>query len=432
VTPHSSIPVRRLELNLGPDPSRVILRPFIPSADPRELQPNPSRLLRIAERVLALSSTDAATQLGAILDGFVGRHPELPRALAERFTQVCGMLPGLEARAQQEHRLLIGAYFTHEYSFEAAALFNPSIVPHPDQTGLAEGELRFVLSLRATGEGHVSSITFRSGIVDAQQRIRIDPVAGYAVTAAVQGQRRGEDDFDISFPAESSLCSRVIFPITPRQRNGLEDARFVRFVEHDGTASYYATYTAYSGRDIAPEVLRTDDFRQYRFLPVRGDAVRNKGMALFPRRIGGRYAMLARLDGETLQLVLSDNLCCWSSATPILAPLVPWEFVQIGNCGSPIELPEGWLVLTHGVGAMRRYCLGAALLDLSDPTKVLGRLCTPLLQPDELERNGYVPNVLYTCGALAHGANLILPFAASDWTTRFAVVPLSDLLAAVS
>ena len=224
----------------------------------------------------------------------------------------------------------------------------------------------------------------------------------------------------------------MIFPITPRQRNGLEDARFVRFVEESGAVAYYATYTAYSGREIAPELLRTDDFVRFRFLPIEGDAVRNKGMALFPRRVGGQYLALARLDGENLQLARSDDLRTWNGAVTILGPAEPWEFLQIGNCGSPIELPEGWLVLTHGVGSMRRYCVGAALLDLHDPTRVLARLRAPLLSANAREREGYVPNVVYSCGGMAHAGNLILPYAMSDTASTFAAVPLRNLLAAMS
>jgi predicted GH43/DUF377 family glycosyl hydrolase len=351
--------------------------------------------------------------------------------LVDRYDQVYGSAAdGIEF--SEERRLLIGACFIHEYSFEASALFNPSIVAHPNQSELTTGELRFVLSLRATGEGHVSSVAFRSGVVDPEGEVRMDPPSRYAIAAALEGPARGENDFDIVFPAGTPLAERVIFPISSQQRNGIEDARFVRFVEDDGEVAYYATVTAYSGHDIIPELMRTDDFLRFRFLPLRGDAVRNKGMALFPRRIDGRYAMLARLDGENLQLVLSDNLCSWSGATNVLAPAEPWEFVQIGNCGSPIELPEGWLILTHGVGPMRRYCLGAALLDRHDPTRVMARLRAPLLAPEEGEREGYVPNVVYSCGSLAYAGNLILPFAVADTATTFARVPLRDLLAAMS
>ncbi len=238
--------------------------------------------------------------------------------------------------------------------------------------------------------------------------------------------------FEVAFPASSPLASRVIFPITPKQRNGLEDARFVRFVEDDGAVVYYATYTAYSGQEIAAELLRTDDFQRFHFLPLRGDAVRNKGMALFPRRIDGHYAMLARLDGENVQLSRSDDLQTWNSATNLFGPTESWEFLQIGNCGSPIELPEGWLVLTYGVGSMCRYSLGAALLDLHNPTRVLARLRTPLLSANGQEREGYVPNVVYSYGCMVHAGNLILPYATADTATTFAVAPLRSLLAAMS
>lgn len=372
-----------------------------------------------------------ARELAATLLSFGDRHRDLSILLADRYAQVLGSAVE-SGEVAEERQLLIGAYFIHEYSFEASALFNPSIVAHPDQAGMADGELRFVLSLRATGEGHVSSVTFRSGIVGAAGDVRVESPGRYATAAVPEGAVLDEDPYDIGFPPGTPLAERVIFPITPRQRNGIEDARFVRFVEDDGTVAYYATVTAYSGRDIAPELLRTADFLRFRFLPLRGDAVRNKGMALFPRRIGGRYAMLARLDGENLQLVLSDDLGSWSGATTVLTAAEPWEFVQIGNCGSPIELAEGWLVLTHGVGPMRRYCLGAALLDLHDPTRVLARLRTPLLAPEGEEREGYVPNVVYSCGALVHADNLILPFAVADTATTFARVPVQELLAAMS
>lgn len=384
---------------------------------------------------------EVEAELAATVRAFDDRHPALRAAFADRFEEVRGFVPAGWGDLAEDRRLLIGAYFSHEYAFEAAALFNPSIVPHPDQDGTAPGEARFVMSLRAVGEGHVSSICFRTGVVDAAGEVRLDPQGRHALEPAVPEEVRahaaGPDGwpedaaFEVAFPPDSDLAERVIFPITYRQRNGLEDARFVRFVEDDGTVAYYATYTAYSGREIAPELLRTDDFARFRFLPMRGPAVRNKGMALFPRRLDGRYAMLARLDGENLQLVTSDSLDHWEDARPFMAPEDPWEFVQIGNCGSPMELPEGWLVLTHGVGPMRRYGIGAALLDLRDPTRVLARLRAPLVTAGEGERDGYVPNVAYTCGAMLHAGNLVLPFAVSDTATTFAIVPLPELLGAM-
>jgi len=440
---------------LRPDPARVLIRPFLPASEPRRpgqpdparalLQPilpstephcagpaEPCRITRTANRVLAMDPIKVEAELADVMRDFGSRYADLRLTFADRFAQVCGMIPTLPAVPEEARQLLIGAYFSLEYSYEAAALFNPSIVPHPDQEGLAPGEVRFVLSLRATGEGHISSICFRSGIVDAGGDLRLDPPGVHATTPYWNSPVQSDGGCEVAFRPDSLLAERVIFPITPKQRNGLEDARFVRFVEDDGTATYYATYTAYSGHEIAPELLQTSDFQHFRFLPIQGDAVRNKGMALFPRRIGGQYVMLARLDGENLQLSRSDDLRTWNGVETVFGPAESWEFLQIGNCGSPIELPEGWLVLTHGVGSMRRYGIGAALLDLHDPTRVLARLRTPLLSPNAQEREGYVPNVVYSCGGMAHVENLILPYGMSDTATAFAVTPLRSLLAAMS
>ena len=425
--------VRRLPVVLRPDPSRVLVRLFLPSAEPNcSSHSEQCRLTRITNRVLRMDQVRVEAELAEVMREFGDRHPDLRAAFAANFATVCTLMQPPPSVPEEARRLLIGAYFTHEYSFEAAALFNPSAVPHPDQSGLATGEMRFVLSLRATGEGHISSICFRSGVVGAGGDVRLDPPSRQATLPAPPSLAEADGAFEVAFPSSTALAERIVFPITPQQRNGLEDARFVRFVEDDGTATYYATYTAYSGREIAPELLRTDDFRTFRFLPISGDVVRNKGMALFPRRVGGQYVMLTRLDGENLQLSRSDSLGTWNSVTTILSPTEPWEFLQIGNCGSPIELPEGWLVLTHGVGSMRRYCLGAILLDLNDPTRVLARLRTPLLSANAQEREGYVPNVVYSCGGMVHGGNLILPYAMSDSATGFAAVPLHNLLAAMS
>ena len=411
----------------------MLVRPFLPASEPSGPgQPEPCRLTRIVGRVLAMDQVRAEAELMGVMHEFGDRHTGLRSVFADRFAQVCGILHPAPVVPEEAKRLLIGAYLSHEYSFEAAALFNPSIVPHPDQGGLATGEVRFVLSLRATGEGHVSSICFRSGVVEASGEVRLDPPRRRATTPSLSGPVGADGAYEVAFPPGVALAERVIFPITPRQRNGLEDARFVRFVEESGAVAYYATYTAYSGREIAPELLRTDDFVRFRFLPIEGDAVRNKGMALFPRRVGGQYLALARLDGENLQLARSDDLRTWNGAVTILGPAEPWEFLQIGNCGSPIELPEGWLVLTHGVGSMRRYCVGAALLDLHDPTRVLARLRAPLLSANAREREGYVPNVVYSCGGMAHEGNLILPYAMSDNATSFAAASLRGLLAAMS
>ena len=425
--------LRRLPIVLRPDPARVLVRPFLPGEEPRDLhQSGSSRLSRLIERVLAMDAAQVDAEFADVVREFGHRHPGLHDAFADRFAHVCKLAGRTPAVPEEARRLLVGAYFSHEYSFESAALFNPSMVWHPDQGGVAAGKARFVLSLRAVGEGHISSICFRSGTVDAAGDIRLDPPGRHALAPSVAGLAPEEDGFEFTFPAHAPLAERVIFPMTSRQHGGLEDARFVRFAEDDGAVAYYATYTASSGRGITPELLRTTDFLRFHVLPMRGGALRNKGMALFPRRIAGQYAMLARLDGENLQFLRSDDLQAWGAATAILGPAESWEFLQIGNCGSPIELPEGWLVLTHGVGSMRRYCMGAALLDLHDPTRVLRRLRTPLLSANEGERQGYVPNVVYSCGGMLHGGNLVLPYAMSDSASSFAVLPVASLLAAMS
>jgi predicted GH43/DUF377 family glycosyl hydrolase len=392
---------------------------------------------------------------------------------------------------------LIGSYFVSEFSLESAALFNPSIVPHPDQSGVPANGLRFVLSLRATGEGHLSSITFRTGMIHPDGRIEIMTAAGclseprqipnplYERTlferklhelgvssefthrainrlgdtfnleelrcrvdeelrqscapeaehsnrnAADAIWRLADSNYQVQFRPDQKLSERIIFPTSPSQRNGIEDARFVRFQNDDDTSVYYATFTAYDGRVVMPELLETSDFLQFRFITLNGPAARNKGMALFPRKVNGLYAMLSRLDNENLYLALSDNVHFWYEPKLILAPAFPWEMVQIGNCGSPIETDAGWLVLSHGVGPMRQYSIGAFLLDKDDPAKVIGRLRQPLLQPTEDERSGYVPNVVYTCGALVHRGQLILPYAYADHATSFATVALDEVLGAM-
>lgn len=421
----------RLPILLEPDPGRVILRPFLSAPDPRDLhQADLLRATRLIDRVLTMTAQAVEEELEGTLRAFGTRHADLTSILAERYAHIRDLL-GLGEDLIHERRLLIGAYFSSEYSFQSTALFNPSIVEHPDQSGLAPDERRFVMSLRATGEGHISSICFRSGVANGAGEVRVDPPSQYSTTPRRTSAARLADSYDVAFPPGTVLGERVIFPITPSHRNGMEDARFVRFVEDDGAATYFATYTANSGREIAPEMLRTDDFRRFSFVPLRGNAVHNKGMALFPRRIGGRYAMLTRSDGETLQLAASDDLHVWGGAHEVLAAAEPWEFVQIGNCGSPIELSEGWLVLTHGVGPMRRYCIGAALLDLHNPSRMIARLRSPLLTATGAERDGYVPNVVYSCGAMVHAGNVILPYAGSDTSTRFAVMRVANLLAAM-
>jgi predicted GH43/DUF377 family glycosyl hydrolase len=420
-------------LYLRPDPARVVVRPFRPATEPRDLNPTDrTRANHIVERVLRLDADSAARQLSDVVENFQGRH----RNLLEIFeTRAADMEEAFapHAKLDQTQRRLIGAYFLHEYSFEASALFNPSIVRHPDQSGAPPNGCRFVLSLRAVGEGHISSLTFRSGTIAADGSVAVDPAARLASVPKVRARTSGPhvDDVEVTFLPDEELSERVIFPVTAAQANGIEDARFVEFVD-DGRRTFYATYTAYSGRSIRSELLETTDFQSFRMVALRGSAVGNKGMALFPRKIDGRYAMIGRQDNENLYLIYSDDLHTWDAGRPILQPQYPWEFVQIGNCGSPVELDDCWLLLTHGVGPVRKYSIGAVLLDKKDPSKILARSREPLVYPAPGEREGYVPNVVYTCGAMRHGDQIMLPYAVSDTFTCFATIRIATLMQAVS
>jgi predicted GH43/DUF377 family glycosyl hydrolase len=481
-----TINVKRSKLTLLPDRARVLIRPFHVTTDERGV--------KICARVLGLPPEQVHSLLADVMAEFDDRHHRIRDFLQRRFEQVRHWLP-TDAKLSAEQELLIGACFSHEYSFEAAALFNPSIVPHPDQSDLPPGVLRFVLSLRATGEGHISSITFRTGLLDAQGGIKIAEPTRYslepaqapnasfekrlferkvgelgltgdltrqtfqelkehftlgglraALERAAKQLKGGEHEtenitnkvltlaqsnYEVQFDAGTRHSERVLFPVTPSQSNGIEDARFVRFQNDDGSAMYYATYTAYDGRLIIPQFIETPDFLHFRFVTLNGPAVLNKGMALFPRKIKGQYAMLGRQDYENLYLMYSDHLHFWHTAEPLLRPAQPWEYIQMGNCGSPIETDAGWLVISHGVGPMRKYCIGAFLLDRDDPGKVIGRLREPLIKPDGEEREGYVPNVVYSCGSLVHEGRLIIPYAMSDYATTFASVPLAEVIGAM-
>ena len=425
--------VNRRALYLRPDPARVIVRPFKPTTEPRDLNPtDKTRANHIVERVLNLDPETAAAQLADVLESFQGRHRNLLNTFERRADEMEEALLA-HCTFSEVQRQLLGAYFLHEYSFEASALFNPSIVPHPDQSGIPNGSLRFILSLRAVGEGHVSSLTFRTGVIAADGGITIDPTAQLATSPSITHRTAGPigDVVEFVFEPTPDISERVIFPVTESQSNGIEDARFVPFSD-GGQTTYYATYTAYKGSAIRSELIETTDFLSFRMTPLQGTAARNKGMALFPRKIDGKYAMIARQDNENLYLIYSDDLYTWDGGQAILKPQFPWEFVQIGNCGSPIELDEGWLLLTHGVGPVRKYSIGAALLDKRDPSKVLARSSEPLLRPELSEREGYVPNVVYTCGAMAHNDQLILPYAVSDTYSNFATIQISALLRSMS
>lgn len=421
--------LNRQALYLRPDPARVVVRPFRPTTEPRDLNPtDKTRANHIVDRVLALAPEAATTQLTDILENFQGRHRHLLKTFELRADDMETALAEHTPFTKMQ-RQLVGAYFVHEYSFEASALFNPSIVLHPDQSGAPEGGCRFILSLRAVGEGHISSLTFRSGTIGANGSVDVDPSARLASIPAVQNRVAGPDGdiVEAIFAPDEDISERVIFPVTASQAHGIEDARFVEFKD-GGITTYYATYTAYSGLAIRSELIETTDFMSFKMSPLKGNAAQNKGMALFPCKIHGKYAMIGRQDNENLYLIYSNDLHTWDGGQSIMRPEYPWEFVQIGNCGSPIELAEGWLLLTHGVGPMRKYSIGAALLDKTDPSKLLARSAEPLVYADPSEREGYVPNVVYTCGAMRHNDLIILPYAVSDTFSNFATIKIDALL----
>lgn len=431
----STVPVRYLAIQLRADTARVVIRPFTPADDPLpEGSTGKTRAQTLADRVLDLHEPEFRNELARVIASLSTRHRGIEEVLLRRFHEVNGqMISARPVNSEQAH--LIGAYFCEEYSFEAAALFNPSIVAHPDQGGVAAGALRFILSLRGVGEGHVSSITFRTGIFSADGEVVMDAASTQAISPRIELIPGGApDDPGVRLSCEESrdLSEIVIFPVTYRQRHGIEDLRLVRFVDEDGNPSYLGTYTAFSGEEIREELLRTTDFTTFELVALRGPAAVNKGMALFPRKIDGQFVMLGRLDHENIWLLKSSDLYHWEAGTMILSPHWAWEFVQLGNCGSPIEIDEGWLVLLHGVGPVRNYCIGACLLDKADPTKVIGRLASPLLRPSPEERDGYVPNVVYSCGALVSGRTLLVPYAVADSFTTVATISVDALLAAMT
>ncbi len=410
-----------------------MIRPFQIAPEPRSLHPTEtSRARRIASAVLAMDMRTCQAELALVNKDFEARHWQTRQVFLERFEQVRAELD-LDPAIREERKELIGAYFCHEYSYTSAALMNPSIVPHPDQSGLMPGALRVVMSLRAVGEGHISSIAFREGILDQNGGFDLmsRPPFSVATRATVMASEQNGMVTTAERFSETSLSGTVIFPFTPQQRNGLEDLRLVRMLDQN-EPYYCGTYTAYSGFNIASELLVTRDFRTFELKPMSGSAARNKGMALFPRKIDGKYAMIGRQDGENLFFLTSEDLLHWNEGVPLMGPLYPWELVQIGNCGSPIEIEEGWLLLTHGVGAMRKYSIGAVLLDKNDPQKVLARTNQPILSPSDDDREGYVPNVVYTCGALAHGRRLFMPFGVADSSVAFSFLELEELLGLMS
>ncbi|MGV0745813.1 glycoside hydrolase family 130 protein [Mycolicibacterium sp. XJ870] len=476
---------------LAADSGRVITRLFVPGQEGFELQE--SRAGLVLKRILALTDDDVQATLDDVLTRFAGRHRHLADTFRRHAHELADRLEP-DRHLSDARMLLLGATFTSEYAIEGAALCNPSIVAHPDQSNTAPGSLRFVMSVRGIGEGHQSSIGFRTGVVDAAGRATIDEPTPYAATGRISGalldasvfgvelgrianvreaaayvfdaldERFSRSDLDerldnlsahrstrgqaqrtvekirtiaarfysVQFASDTALSERVLWPSMEAEQAGMEDARFVRFVDDDGSVTYYATYTAYSGSHISQQLLATTDFQSFTSGPLVGPAAANKGLALFPRRIRGRYAAMSRSDRETNTVAFADNLAVWTSASPCQQPAEAWEALQLGNCGPPIETDAGWLVLTHGVGPMRTYCIGAILLDLDDPTRVIGRLRRPLLSPSPDEQNGYVPNVVYSCGALVHAETLVIPYGIGDSAIGLATVPLPELLAVMA
>lgn len=466
-----------------PDKRRIITRPFRPS--------NENHIINIINRILAMDEAKANRLLKQVLDEFACRHKNIQAILIKNFLRINSFIREPE-KLSEERKLLLGACFTMEYSIESAALFNPSIVIYPKQNQMKKGQTRTIISFRATGEGHISSIVFRSAIIDRDNSIFLEPISPYLgmpevvlnrtydrelfkakleemkqfseaareiyqrlateftpdeMGKAINAVRESnlfspadldgivvhirwleESNYEIFFPHGQWISERVIFPVSQNESNGVEDARFVRFIDDDGSTTYYATYTAYNGREILPQLIETKDFHRFKISTLNGPMARNKGMALFPRKINGKYAMITRTDGESLYLSYSDNIHFWFEGVKIEAPESQWELVQVGNCGSPLETKKGWILLTHGVGPMRKYSIGVSLLDLKDPSKIIGRLDEPLLSPKEESREGYVPNVVYSCGSIILNDQLIMPYAISDSESHIASIPLDELL----
>ena len=417
-----------LPLHLTANPARVVVRPFHLA-----WQSNggaPSRTRRIVDAVLAMDEISVERQLKSVLRDFEMRHWHTRRVFMTRYEEIVRLLQLDCTGLSEARRQLLGAYFCHEYSYCAAALMNPSVVPHPDQSGMSRDSCRVVISLRAVGEGHISSIAFREGIITHGGELHLAPEPPFATAADAHRDEDHPVDGAVTIfrHPDSTLSGTVIFPITEAQANGLEDLRLVKFHHEDAPPEWLGTYTAYNGRAIQSELMRTRDFRSFDLVPMEGSAARNKGMALFPRKVGGKYMMIGRQDGENLFLITSDSLTHWDEGELLLTPRYPWELVQIGNCGAPIEIDEGWLLLTHGVGAMRQYAIGAVLLDKDDPRKVIARSREPVLTASGDEREGYVPNVVYTCGAMRHGDNIFLPYGIADSSVAFAFVPITNML----
>lgn len=475
--------VIRTDTKLEPDATRVLIRPFVPNAN---------RVVKILARIASQPDRDAEEYLNKIMADFANRHIEVENTFLERYNTI-KHYQFTDLEPTYTRKLLIGSYFTSEYSLESAALFNPSMVPHPDQTGLSTGYTRFIMSLRAVGEGHISSVTFREGTIDTQCNVSVNQPTRFVDTpehivnsafnkkvlhqklvdmgfagaytqkvfsllpeqftiqdleAAVGEVHQqypemlhthktdlrnlywlARANYDIQFDAGVPLSGRVLFPHSPSEKNGIEDARFVRFIDENGEVTYYGTSTAWDGKTVLPQLIATKDFLTFGMRTLNGEVAKNKGMALFPRKINGKFAMISRQDNENIYIMFSNHLQFWRKSQVLVKPAYPWEYYQMGNCGAPLETEEGWILLTHGVGAMRRYAIGAVLLDKTDPTKVIGRTRYPILIPNENEREGYVPNVVYSCGAMIHNDKIVVPYAMADRASRIALVDIKALLA---
>ena len=475
------VAVSRKNITFTPDPSRVIAR-FLFTDD--------QRALNTIRFVLEMSENNALFTLKQTLRDYSMRHRNISKIFEKHFNRIAHLLSHLNTKPEEidySKKILIGSYFTMEYSIESAAFFNPSMVEHPDQTEIGPGAKRVIISFRATGEGHISSIVFRTGVLDKNNKLTLEPIGNMLEEAehirrhtynkksfahklddmqevhsiippllildklkeeftyselrkCIEEARKSahlaldkeylfnqiiwlaSSHYELQFSLDTNISERVIFPVSANEKNGIEDARFVKFTDDDNKIKYYATYTAYDGATILPKLLETEDFYHFKVMPLHGEIAQNKGMALFPRKINGKYAMLCRLDG------FSDNITVWREAKILQQPKYSWELIQIGNCGSPIETEEGWLVITHGVGPMREYVLGAALFDIDNPDKEIGRAKTPLLIPNAEEREGYVPNVVYSCGSMIHNDDLIVPYAMSDYSSTYASINLRELL----
>jgi predicted GH43/DUF377 family glycosyl hydrolase len=479
--------LNRKDIKFYPDSKRVIARFFYTSD---------LRAKNIIRFVLDMSKEEALVTLNQVLRDYSLRHRNISRIFEKHFNKIVPLLAQFDKDVESiefSRKILIGSYFTMEYSIESAAFFNPSIVEHPDQSEINKGEKRVIISFRATGEGHISSIVFRTGILDKDSNLTLEPVGKLLEEAehirryvydkesfkskldemqdfhalipsglildklndqftygelrkCIEEARKAihlaadkeilfnqiiwlaSSHYELEFSLDTNISERVIFPVSINEKNGIEDARFVKFTEDNSEVTYYATYTAYNGISILPKMIDTSDFYHFKVLPLHGEIAQNKGMAMFPRRVNAKYAMLCRLDGFNNYIAFSDSVTIWREAKLLQQPKYPWEFINIGNCGSPIETEEGWLVITHGVGPMREYSIGASLFDRSNPEKEIGRLHSPIIVPNVEEREGYVPNVVYSCGSIIHNSDLVIPYAMSDYASTYATINLRELL----